>query len=1455
MTRNPPIPSSDMLSRCFVPLLLLWFSCAAAPGVPAAAPRVAVSVSAPEEQAATWQALLTAELSAPPSTPATPSPAPAETATWQIVERAELARIWQERARDTDLAALGSVAVYLHFRQVQPDRWILDTVDAAGGRSLGSVAVEGVAGPEDAGKLADKARALLSTAIGRLVAEASRETRGRRIAVVEIEPARTPSPESGASSSSVTPEKRSAEEDDATRLFMLASRLRAALAENGVTVLDRALTQEVVIERREAERGLRDAAPSSAFLGVDCWLEIGPAVVPEQARVALRAGPGPCVETRLVRVRDGTCIGARIIVCPDARLVDAIQVWLLPLLRDDAAGAEPPPEPYLPTVEVEALEPFYRGLALYDAGRFIEATSEFTRAWLLNGRFLEAREWETRCYDALGMAPLAASMRRHMEFALVENIPAASAHTHSTGGIMFAGVGRAARDEGAGRGVGGDARGKRLADALAVRLSAAAASALSSRPELDIRLPDRLRRLRQEYDWMSGIGKRSGDGWEQAPGLFCRTSLSGRIDKIPDDGGLVVSWILRDTISGGAIAGKTQTLAANWQPGDVVRFFEDWPGPSEIAARAGARPDAGIGDGERLPPSDSPERLAALQRSGSRSQEAILRLALAAPDHPAAGARKFEKGDSGSIENLAQFLDYGLRDWLISRLPEKHEKRRWLELARLFDHAGPHSPGEQYSGLVIPFGPALEEFIAASPPDGPGVLARYNRLLDRQALIPPGQLADECGALLADLRAAHPDSIVHHRWLLGMTESLQRMARIAGGDASVEAWVEWGPERPAARRARPAWQNSGEMYLIRENRRFSLLNYEGLTPEEKIAEARAFLAVNGKARGTVRLERSVLKQHPRSLAVALELGEELRQIENAKGLPILHPFDYDAWAEDMREVVAYVDETLLHWLARAGNESLVNALNWQATRFCSRLNERALSEVVTEAEFLRIRDRLAAGYAEACKRPGVKPRLPRADIVPWQTLTRARMVDIRRDILQESHDWALYEPAALEREQARLARVALGADGIFNPMPWWDYMRLWNVNRAFTAREKAQFYLARTSDVLRVYETEDPDTIVMPRLYEHALALFMGEEYEAAEAVFQRLVEIRGDGKWRGTPFYQTIRANVSFRRAQWLRMQSRIPEAIEEASRGIGLCIDNRPWLIDSRYDWRWGKDSLLGHLLRLLRELRYAPARATLPERTGVVTIPTRNGDNPWLHVFYRVPPPPEPGARAGGGETAAQERGESEYSKDGYRVLVVVPVFNSDALEILRPGGAWPAFADVHGLVLVVPEFHGSATTNRAESRFTRAHFVQTWSGEALLSAFGEIGRIVPIRKNRLLLHGVTGGGGFATHFAAWRPDLVEAVSVNNGNRYMPRYAEPGLRPMRDWRGVRFFVSAAEGDNFVSGDFAPRHATAVDFVTRLRGAGVDVEWRSYPNAPHLPTLEMEEAARAFLARQLRP
>ena len=68
-----------------------------------------------------------------------------------------------------------------------------------------------------------------------------------------------------------------------------------------------------------------------------------------------------------------------------------------------------------PTDSLTALEHFYRGMDLHDAGEYEAAVSEFIRAGTIDPRYSEARLWVGRMFEFLSLDPLAISAYEQVE--------------------------------------------------------------------------------------------------------------------------------------------------------------------------------------------------------------------------------------------------------------------------------------------------------------------------------------------------------------------------------------------------------------------------------------------------------------------------------------------------------------------------------------------------------------------------------------------------------------------------------------------------------------------------------------------------------------------------------------------------------------------------------------------------------------------------------------------------------------------------------------------------------------------------------------------------------------------------------------------------------------------------------------------------------------------------------
>lgn len=1326
-------------------LAVVWLVMVAASAAASADQRVAIVVSA-AERSADWQAVLSVDLIA--ARPAT-----------KLVERGELARLWAERERaaltarsDTGLSLPAPVNIdrYLHFRRVVEGRWIVELVDAADGRALGSFAVE-AADVSSASRLTAAASRLLDAPTSAI------ENAAPRVAVVE---------------------SASAPED--SNLFGLAARLRSAFAGQRLVVLDRALTQDVVVEQNDEARGMREATSAAALLALDYYLEISPR------------------DIRVVRMRDGVVLGVSPRRPLDSNELSAIQQWALPILGRPAVTLTE----YLPQVESEALEPFYRGLARYDAGDFLEALGEFQAAYGINDRFRAAYEWEARCYDSLDMPQVATALRRYLEVAQFENLSAASARTEAASAIAFLGI-----EDGAA-----------VPSVLGLRLGGVVASVLANRSDTALILPDQLSRLRREYDWL--ISAAMDARQPQAPPLFCRHALVGRLRQ--DASGPVVNFIRRDLVVPERTRSRQLQLGndpAVW-PERLRVFFDSRPF-SDPEPVSGVKPVT-----SPAPDTAGIRRLASVlgRARGPAANLARIRLALADPGHPLLTGRPFIKGQERTTAGLEGFLEHGFREWRIARLPPGHLHRRWLEIDRAQDYLGPFSIGRQHSGADLNVDATMEAIVSENPLDAPGLVARYLLAYDHQGLVPPADTLATCASLAADLERSNPADIPEYRRLKRAVAGIGRVAAIANGEIEGTYEFSLGGETPRPRRFSVEWQADGNPRLTIPAGAPGLEHLKELPPDERPREARIAQLIYSK--GPQRFGNGWLREYPRSSTLSGQLSEWLHVIEKTEGLPLSHPFDWDGERAHILEAVAYIADEIEYRMGRTATPYLLKRLGDAAGNFSAHLNNACIRELVTDLEYEAYRSRLAAAYAQAGVRLGYK-ETPWPRVEDWRVFGRDLARRLRRDNLWHAGRWL--------HNVRELDRLVAEAETAPDLKVWWRALRLWDNDYAFTASQFAAHYSRRAPEVLATFSKKSFSAEEAGLVFEQALWLHFGRREVEAEPLYRMLLDPPVPATPPAAPSPE-IQANAAFRLAQIARAAGRVPEAVAYASRGLVLCAGRAPRLIGGRYDATWNESNLPALLGRLLRELRFDPARAPIPPGAAVVSVPTENGDNPVLHVFYRLPPP---AAAAAGGPP---------------RILLFCPVNNEDALDYLRPESEWARFASDNGLLLVVPQLYESHGANRVDHRFSHPRHAQVWSGDAVLRAIEQIARVTPLRRDAMLLHGQASGSGFAATFAAWRPDLVAAVSILNGNWGLPRYTREGLQPMSALRHIAYRVSAAEDDRTYDRLTVPRYDVAVDFVTRMRGAGVGVEWRSWPAAGHAPTFAMESECREFLARRTR-
>lgn len=1014
---------------------------------PAAAPRVAVVADTPDAQA-----LLAAELSKDDRV--------------TVVERDALVRLMGERTRQALKQSEGGgvghlpepVDFFLRFHQTAKGSHTVEIVGCPGGDVLGMRMVSSVL-PDNAGELARVAVELLDRRSAKPEAAA-------RVAVLEM----------GKGGEDV---------------FLFAARLRAALLDGGVMVLDRAVTPQVVIENQDANGGLRSERPHAEYQGADYLVQ-----------VRSENGTG---RVEVVDIRSSRLVEARDATLGEGDKVAEVLRWVRPLLGAHEKKEE---SEYLPTVETEALEPFYRGLKLFEAGKYAEATAEFGRARLCSG-FRDAMLWEARCYEALDMKPLADATRRSSDLW--------SSRTGSTPPNPAQLV-----DDVAFLGVDG------VSENLSATVSAAAASALVA-GERPVRLPETLSALRQEYDWIAGAANADGQSWQRAGSQFCRIALTGNLRV--QDGRPVVSWNVRDTITGQIVSSEEQVLEAD------PALWRDQMGktlPTLLSRTATEM--------TRLPapPAPETESLAKLQDNlrkarGLEANVALLKLARVNPTDPRLLERGFEKGGS-KREGLDAFLNFALRDWVIARLPVGSMERRRAELARIIAFHPSEPVGRYITGTTINYTEELSKLAETDPYDPPGLAARYLLLFDQQDEMPLPLLIEKCAALEAGLDASDRKVFFDADWLMRMTACIRQFAIVASGDRSAPLPAVKSEDYP--RRVKVN-EGRGDV-LDLENQSYWLTN-EGillpLTPEEKIVEARAALAVNGRPSEHRRVQPGWLKEFPHSLIMTGFAINSLTEIGFKRGGPIVHPLDWPAEEAAYLEIVDYSIGNLEWALSRCDNRASLGKIEETISELFMGLNNRSYLGVVSDKRYLQIRDRLAECVQAARERVGTPsaPALPQ-NVIAWQDLTPAMARKLRERSLSQA-GYRVCDPGIVRQDIEQNVRATLAGDQ-FDPHPWWNALRDYATNTSLSASDLAAYYSRLTPNVLQLYETSPIISKDAGFLLEHGMGLFNGNRLAEAEEVFRLILEGKaapGNGK-----MMQAIRANAAFRLVQVLRLSHR---------------------------------------------------------------------------------------------------------------------------------------------------------------------------------------------------------------------------------------------------------------------------------------------------------------------------
>ena len=1161
--------------------------------------------------------------------------------------------------------------------------------------------------------------------------------------------------------------------------------VREWLRSGGVRVLDRVLAHEVLEERASAEQGLRgEHAPLPAFPGARLLLKIQ------------RVKEGFRVEAILA---DGSVLG----ISPAWKgksLPDEVRQFLSPLVAD--SKQEPTPT-YRQRLNIEALQPFYKGVSLYESGKPIEATAEFQRAYEINNLFAAAYLWEARCYEAAGLPEFAAAIRRWLETGFAGRGVAAGADASPRDGVTFLGVDT----------------GDEKQSASATRLSMAAIDALSG-PGL--MLPESLGAIRDEYDLLASTTHTEGARWETSSGFVSRFTLRGTLDADS------CTWVLADSLSGKTLATKKQKL-----PPDPARWTDDLRGWLPKLAQS-ASDDAAAPSKRALSLPTKDEAMAAWKKArGSVDKNvALLQLLLLDASDPAAIGGRIIKG-SDEKDGLDNYMAHAKRDALLRLLPKDHPMRPWVELERIqtfmpWIATGPHISGEKRDSQAD-----LKAFSEAQPDHPARLLARYFWLYDAQGKLPPAEVAAEASVLSKRLAAVQklPNSQV----LAQMCDAIAVLGRAACGETVVRP----GKNDTIPQRFKMEIRESGELQTEQNGHwRVSEFRDVPLDPDEVRNEAGAALAIQGRGDTKMRVDPAWMDKFPLSFSISSFIAYGgIHELLYPDGRPVPFTGNYDAMRGHWRRMVDYTVDSLEYWLGKVRTPDEFRAVDYSLMFFFPALNETAFR--ISDEEYAAVHARLLKASAAAAARVGVSnkaPNTPKYGMLDWRQLTRAEALRQSRDCTI-SGPWYYLDVARLS-EDLRKASVEAFDQERPNFKNWWQTMQY--VADCMSYREAAaEFVDPRLPKIHMLYGHGSLSDDERAMLLDTGIVLMWGWQYPEAEKIFSIVADAPA-AVTSSERVANALRASALLHLARLQNEAKNKPAAMLTLDRCLkisdGLDVRRLDRCAPNFRDWLLRSPGQRGNIrslaMRMLDEFRFDPAQALFPARCGAVRVETRQLENPVVTMFYRLPPP----------------------SDVPPRVLVVLPPFNDGTANICDDTSPWARFADAHNLVLVVPQFFQVHTTWKMDNPCSPYHFPNIWSGQALLDGLQEIGKLRTLDDKKLVFHGTGAGAQFAARFARWKPERTAALSLHSAGGYSWAEQESGVQPVSVLKGLPVLLTVGETEDFGADHWDMRAGTEI-YNTILKGAGAKVDFRLLDTTFHRSNAELQSLAEKFIADQLMP